>query len=195
MSASRLFVSIGLPPDVRSRIWAAASEVRTHESVRAVSTEQLHLTLRFLGDVQDDRISALRRALAAGLSGASSFDLELRNAGAFPTVRRPSVIWIGADLGEPLAAAQRAVEAAVVSEGARPERRPFHPHVTLGRVRRGRAVDGLDVLIERIQFEASVPVSAVSLMKSELAASGARHSEIARFELERAADDATGPEP
>ncbi len=125
----RLFTAIDLPKPV---CWRLAQLVTDPpRGVRPVRPAQLHLTLHFLGDVEDDTCSMLRNALA-GIQG-ERFRLSIRGTGVFPPRGRPSVLWAGVDESEPLGALHAAIGAAVVSCGVEIERRPFIPHVTLAR--------------------------------------------------------------
>ena len=177
----RSFLAVDLPDDVRAALVRVGD--RLPGAVRRVRPEALHLTLRFLGDIDDEQVPALIEALRAATRRAPA-SLVLAGGGAFPSPVRPRVLWAGlrGDLEE-LHDLARAVEQAVVAAGLPPEPRPFHPHVTLGRVKGRvprRVVDELAALPDL----GEVPLDAVVLYESELLPEGARHTVVHRFPLE-----------
>ncbi|MBX3025211.1 RNA 2',3'-cyclic phosphodiesterase [bacterium] len=131
----RAFLALEPAPDVRARLAAVTAELARHRAaVRWARDDQLHVTVKFLGDVEDAALDALRSALAAALAGTAPLAAEVRGLGAFPDLRRPRVLWAGVECAA-LAAIAPAIDAAAAAVGVAPEARPFHAHVTLGRVR------------------------------------------------------------
>ena len=185
LARSRLFVAVRFPPSVRRRLAAATEELRALEGVRAVPVEQLHLTLRFIGDADRGLEEPLARAVAAAAAEIPRFDLRLTGAGAFPSLRRARVLWAGVREAPGLSALHRVVEAAVLGVGFRPSRRPFRPHVTVGRVRGADPPGGLADRIAGVRLDTIVPVGRASLMRSKLLPAGARHEEVASCPLAR----------
>ncbi|WP_419949364.1 RNA 2',3'-cyclic phosphodiesterase [Candidatus Palauibacter sp.] len=176
-------MAVRFPAGIRERIARATQVLRALEGVRPVRVEQLHLTLRFIGEV-DGRLEArLAREIAAATAEAPRFDLTVRSAGVFPSLRRARVIWAGVDEDAALTALQARVEAAVVRAGVAPEPRPFRPHVTVGRIRGAAPPRGLADEISRVRLEAAVAVHEVFLMRSKLLPRGARHAEVASCPL------------
>ena len=138
----RLFVAVELPAGAQESLAATVGELRglTPAGVRWVNPAGIHLTLKFLGEVDSGLVDTLRAALqeaAAGMDKAA-FPLHLDGLGVFPNRREPRVIWagVGGDL-ETLAEVQGRVEDAAARLGLARERRAFRPHLTLGRVRDG----------------------------------------------------------
>ncbi|MYA33058.1 MAG: RNA 2',3'-cyclic phosphodiesterase [Gemmatimonadales bacterium] len=187
---SRLFAAVLLPAAIRADLRRAGRELRALEGVRPVRAEQLHLTLRFIGEVDRGLETPLAREIAAATAELPTFPIRLRAAGVFPSYRRARVLWVGVEEAPALLALQRAVEGAVVRAGVAPDPRPFRPHVTVGRIRRPPPPVGLAGAIARVRFEATVAVRCVSLMRSELLPRGARHTEVAACRLAGDADDA-----
>ncbi|HET6923760.1 MAG TPA: RNA 2',3'-cyclic phosphodiesterase, partial [Anaeromyxobacteraceae bacterium] len=145
----RLFVALDPPEPVRRRIAAMQLELRRAagrhaDQVRWVAPEDVHLTLQFLGAVPEERLEALRGALAALARQARPLALELKGAGGFPSARRPRVVWVGVG-GEiaPLADLAAGLGRRLAPLGFPPEDRPLSPHLTLGRAREGRGAPGL----------------------------------------------------
>jgi len=183
----RLFVAAALSPEVRRGLEEAQQELRSAAAaVRWVRVEGIHLTLRFLGDVDEGKRAPLVAALKAVRGQA--FEAAVRGIGFFPNPRRPRVVWAGVE--EPtgrLAALQRGVEEAVVRLGFEPEERgEFHPHLTLGRLgdpkRTGRLGEAAQAM-EKREFGA-FRVPAFQLFRSELRPDGARYSVLDTFPLE-----------
>ena len=148
-----------------------------------MQTEQLHLTLRFIGEVDGGLEMPLAREIAAVVAKLPGFSIRLRAAGVFPSHRRARVLWVGVEETPTLATLQRAVEETVVRVGVTPDPRPFRPHVTVGRIRRPPPPVGLAGAVAGVRFEANVDVRRVSLMRSELHPRGARHTQIAACSL------------
>lgn len=148
-TARRLFIAIDVPAAVAWRL--ARPLVDPPRGVRPVPTGQVHLTLHFLGDVED----GIRAAVSAALTSVRQepFTITIRGCGVFPPRGRPTVLWAGVADSAPLAALHAAVGAAVMSCGLAVESRPYVPHVTLARLTPavprawlGRARDGLAAL-------------------------------------------------
>jgi 2'-5' RNA ligase len=151
-----------------------------------VAPANFHLTMKFLGAVEPQRVADVDRALGDAVTGLSAFDLALRGLGAFPTVAKPRIIWAGvADGAAELSAIAARVERALSPLGFPAEARPFSAHVTLGRVRTPRRNPRLAAALAAsgdVEL-ARVPVARVSLMRSELSPRGARYSELAGHAL------------
>lgn len=124
----RLFVGIALPDIVRERLALVRGPL---SGARWIEAADLHITLRFIGDIDNRHADEVVGFLDA--IETAPFDIEMRDIGAFGG-RDPRVIWAGAEGGEPLAQLQRATERAARMAGCEPEKRPFKPHVTLARL-------------------------------------------------------------
>ncbi len=178
-STARLFVAVNLPESVRRSIWTKTRTMRDAGlPVRWVPAEQLHITLRFLGSVDTGMISRVREALEPAAAGARPFRIVLRDVGAFPSLARARVVWIGVEPSPGLADLHRRVGEVLESLGFEPEDRPFHAHVTLGRARprRGLARGALEEAAPRVAVREETEVSHIYLMRSRLSPDGARHS-------------------
>ncbi len=191
----RCFVAVGLTDEVREAVGGfLAREGGGIREVRWVRAEQLHLTLKFLGEVAGERIAGLAAALDAGLGARPPFTVELRGAEAFPSARRPRVVWIGcAEGGERLGELAAGVEKALAPLGFPPEQRPFAAHLTVGRVRvPPRDPAPLLRLLARAEEAAfgSFPVPAVALVRSDLFPSGPRYTILHETRLAGAPDGA-----
>ena len=140
---NRLFVAIELPPAVTAATARLASDLRNRVVNQApvarvtwVAPAQMHLTLQFIGEVETSRAAALDAAMSTPFDLAP-FEIVLGGAGVFPAGGRPRVIWVGISAGGAwLRILHDQVGSRLRTAGIRPEARPFHPHVTIGRVRR-----------------------------------------------------------
>jgi len=174
METIRAFIAIALPENVKTHL-AAVIQVLAGQlpppAVRWVTPERMHLTVRFLGDTEVDRLPALGKALDKAMSRQPPFTLYLEQLGCFPNRKRPRVIWAGlGDSEKALTGFKQAIDACLSPLGWEPEERPFRPHLTLGRVKDGRKVASVSwgTPLERL----AVPVAAVHLIESRLTPDG-----------------------
>ncbi len=179
----RAFFAIALDERARSAAAAVADQLRAcpgGDAVRWVREETLHVTLRFLGDIDCGRIARLASCVREQTAALSPFRLQLGDARPFPSRRRPLAVVLAVEPAEPLAELAAAVERGVVAAGFGPESRPFNAHLTLGRIRKKRfpLVTG-----EVTTSGESCPVNEVVLFKSELHSSGAHYTPIKRAPL------------
>jgi 2'-5' RNA ligase len=181
----RTFIAIELPEEVRSAIGALSTRLRAADARATwVRPENVHLTLRFLGDLDGERIGTISGILAGAYKGMTPFTLCVRGTGVFPNPRRPSVVWAGVETLEGgLAQAQLAAESAARAIGLPPEEKRFHPHLTLARIRDGRAAGPLIEALEREQgFDGGeFTVRSVSLFSSRLTPHGSIYSRVQEF--------------
>ena len=175
----RLFVALNLPPAERAAAWSVVEPLREAlpGGVSWTREESLHVTLRFLGEQPAAVADALASSLANRVGTATPPRVSLDAVGAFPTPRRPRVLWLGGPSNSALAELYQHVQQACVTLGLDPEPRPFRLHVTVGRVRPGARVDvaafegAAAVVVPRISFVAAT----VDVMESELSAAGSRY--------------------
>lgn len=188
----RLFIAIELPNDIIKRIERVQHQFEEQipaRAVRWVNPASIHLTLKFLGDVETDRVDRLKGALDQTAASHHPLSLEVNGTGCFPNTRRPRVLWLGLDGDqESLGRLQQSVEDSMVGLGFDPENRPFSPHLTLARVQRSASQDDarqVGLVAER-GLEESVgrwQVAGLSLMRSQLKPSGAVYTELHRAAL------------
>lgn len=149
-----------------------------------VARDNVHLTVKFLGGVEAPRLDAVAVALAAAAAGCQSFDLTVRGLGAFPTPRRPRVVWAGVDEGgAQVAALARRVDEALVALGFASEPRVFTAHATLGRLRGPRADPRLAEALAAGGTFGRQRVDRLALMRSQLSPRGACYTELAAARL------------
>lgn len=136
--------------------------------VKWVRPEALHLTLKFLGDVEDAREPELRTALAQAATGARGVTVHIEGCGVFPDFRRPRIVWAGIAPDPALELLQHRVEQVFAPLGFPSEARPFRPHVTLGR----GDCRGLGNSLAALTFTATTIVDHLDLMQSTLQSGG-----------------------
>jgi 2'-5' RNA ligase len=177
----RAFVAVFPPPEVRKEIHASARRLLSGYQVRWVRPENVHLTLKFLGDVREEALDGICAALGEVCAEYAPFDVGLMGLGAFPSARRARILWAGAGVGSDLLRSLAAdVDAALVLLGFESEERPYTPHLTLGRIRGRPASLDLPPAAKGPGFRAE----RVELMESTLTSEGAVYKTLKAFALE-----------
>jgi RNA 2',3'-cyclic 3'-phosphodiesterase len=183
----RSFVAVDIAAPVRAALRALQAELAQADAdVRWVRAEGIHVTLKFLGAVEASRLERVHAVLIDALSDQPALDLEVRGLGAFPSLRRPRVLWTGLH-GDGLEALAGTVEAALTGLGFEPERRGFTPHVTIGRVNSLRGWPRLEELFKAHldeNFGASA-VDAVIIYRSTLRPDGSVYTPLWTIPLTR----------
>lgn len=183
----RTFIAIELPDAVHAALGELQGRLRA-AGVRAswVKPGNIHLTLRFLGEIDEDRAARIIDMLDGEYGSVRPFVLQVRGVGAFPNARRPSVLWVGCEPAEgPLARVQQAAETAARAVGLAPEVKVFRPHLTVGRVKDWRAAGPMADALDQAkgcnagEFE----VAGVALFRSRLMPSGAVYERLREFRL------------
>lgn len=188
----RLFIAVGVPEAIKDEMERAQAELRRgarDARIRWAGREQFHVTLRFLGNVEGQRLEALGEAVRGACVGFRALHLRAARVGFFPDGRNPRVVWVGVeDEEQQLASLQRAVESASQPFTAEaPEERGFSGHVTLGRIKgiRRPEVEELGRLAagmaERVFGEWTG--DEVEIIRSELSPAGARYTALAGARL------------
>jgi len=188
----RLFVAIPMPETVRNEITGIQHEMRqlvSRDAVRWTKPEQFHLTLRFLGDVPVERVSALQEAVNAVCLGSSALPLRAQGVGFFPNARSPRVIWAGVNDGEGrLVDLQKKIEGAVQPFTQEPGTERFAGHVTVGRVKflKRPEIEKLAAHAQAVQDRlfGEWTANEVELIRSDLLPAGACHTLLAKCRLE-----------
>lgn len=186
----RTFIAVNLTDDIRQALSRTQEALKEKGAdVSWVKPENLHITLKFLGEVEETRLQELRETIASSLRGTTPFRLTLEGLGVFPNLRAPRVVWAGAKEGAAeLAALQARIEEGLCRIGFPREERLFIPHLTLGRV---RSLRGREALVEGISKATSAAfgemvLESVELMKSQLHPSGSTYTVLESFSLKGA---------
>lgn len=178
----RSFLAVELPGELKRELGRILEELRQcGADVKWVRPEAIHLTLKFLGEINPEQVGETRLAVQEVARYHGPFKIEARGLGCFPRLEQPRVVWVGLE-GEKwkLEALQRDVENALMKFGFPKEERPFKPHLTLGRVRSPKARLALvEKLKDRKEMQVGeFIVGSVILFKSELLPSGARYTKL-----------------
>jgi 2'-5' RNA ligase len=184
----RTFVAVNIDSAVRQRVGGLVDRFRAAGAeVKWVEPQNLHITLKFLGDVDAKEIHRVCGAVQGAVADAAPFEFEVRGAGAFPKANRPRTVWLGIAQGrEEMIDLNQRIEPALEKLGFRREARRFQPHLTIGRVRRGGpAVAELGKLIgEQADVELGLTkVPEVIVFSSQLDRSGPTYEALARAPL------------
>jgi 2'-5' RNA ligase len=196
----RAFVSIAPDPQSVTALASIQGKLRASpggSQIHWTNPDQIHLTLCFLGNITPGQSHAVIQRLPVACDRFTPFTLRMAGLGCFPNDRRPRIIWIGLEGAvEQLLDLQASISHALSSLGLRQELKPFHPHLTLGRMRPGRHRLNLECLL--VHNPAPLPpwqVKKVLLMRSELKPEGSRHSLIFTHDLAEAEPSPTHLDP
>ncbi len=184
----RAFVGIPIAPSVRGSIEKLMKSLRNQvDGVKWIDTQNLHVTLKFLGDVPMNELHRIIAAVEQGAASAEAFDLEFCGCGVFPDRTNPKTIWIGTTIGsEELTTAATAIENELFKLGYPKENRRFSPHLTIGRAKRDVSVSETlsTFLDEKKEFPfGSFGVDEVVVYSSELTRNGPIYDELATIPL------------
>ncbi len=200
-SELRLFVAIELSPELRTAVEDAARRLRAAVTERLkaggasgtplkwVAVDNLHITLKFLGETPRHVLPDIEAAVAAAAAAARPLTLRVGGSGGFPTSGKPHVLWLGAELEPaPLKPLRRALDDELAHLGFARETRPFSAHLTVARVRETAPPDDVRLIGEGLQRHrvgdlGEQQVDAIALIRSELFPSGPRYTPLARFAL------------
>ena len=189
----RLFIAVELDETVRAEAGRVVELLRRRAESLApnarltwVSPERMHLTVRFIGPADDEKLAALRGALEPPFE-TTGFALSVLGTGAFPPKGPPRVIWAGLQQGrDQLVALEREITARLSKLGIPPEQRPYSPHLTLARVRDPAGLRSV-ALLDGLQTHAfgESPIDAITLFESRLSPKGPTYAALARAALDR----------
>ncbi|MFL6544590.1 MAG: RNA 2',3'-cyclic phosphodiesterase [Candidatus Udaeobacter sp.] len=176
----RTFIAIDLTEEVRQRITKHIETLKAASPDTQATWEKpgkAHITLKFLGNVEQQRVESIVSALARAASSIGNFSVEIGEAGAFYSRGKPHVLWLGvADQTEGLARLYSAVERELEGLGFPKEKRPFHPHITIARLKKPEGAKQLASEHKALGFEpAKLNVSEVLLIESELGPGGSTY--------------------
>ena len=185
MTLLRAFIAVELPLELRQAVCDHTSTLRKEigELVRWVPIENMHLTLKFLGDVSPSNLEILSQMLRAETDLFACFDLRLSGLGSFPNLKRPRVIYIGIQAPASLETLQRGIESASRRLGYESEERGFSPHLTIGRIKQNvMATEQQTIrrILESTKIDAlgTARVDSVQLFKSDLKPTGSVYTRL-----------------
>lgn len=182
----RLFVAVEIPKDVQQKLSLIRAKTQERlKQARFAKEENVHLTLQFLGQVEEAKVEEIKKVLTEAVNQFKIFTFKLGDLGGFPSVKKGRVFWLGVEDGqESLIALQKVVARSLTSIGFEEEKRKFHPHLTLARL---KVPQGLEEAISSVCLEdftaVAITVDKVTLFQSVLKSSGAVYNSLSHFYL------------
>jgi RNA 2',3'-cyclic 3'-phosphodiesterase len=182
----RIFIAIKIDPG--EELLKMISSLKTglkNESIKWTETSNIHITLVFLGDTEEKRIKEIDVILSGICSGFGGFDLILRGAGIFRSLRDPRIIWTGINNSKELSDLNNVISVKLRETGTYLEERPFSPHLTIGRIKRLIDTTELSALIENYKDKEiqRIRVSEIVLFESVLRPQGPVYTPLGRYSL------------
>jgi len=186
MSVIRAFIAIDLSEEIYQQLEEVSRNLQERLAglpVRWVPVRNIHVTLKFLGDVSIKNLEVLKKLLETETRNHSPFEMSVGDLGAFPSERRPRVLWVGVEAPPELSAIQRGIESETARLGYAPEDRPFSPHLTLGRIGRNANSNDLRRVGETLKtsqvgFLGATRIQAIHLYRSDLQPGGAVYTQL-----------------
>lgn len=192
MSLLRAFIAVEIPLEIRKSVCKVIAPLQEEvgNAVRWVPMENMHLTLKFLGDVSPVNVELLSQMLRAEVDLFHCFDLHLSGLGAFPNIKRPRVIYVGIQAPPTLDSLQRGIESSARRLGYESEERGFSPHLTVGRIKQnvtGAEQQTIRHALEetRIDSLGTARVDSVHLYKSDLKPTGSVYTRLSSAQLKK----------
>lgn len=186
MEVIRAFIAVNLSPEILDRIEQVALDLKTRMDsvpIRWVPIENIHLTLKFLGNVSTANLEILKDILGKAVSSHHECDISVGGIGVFPKPHNPRVVWVGMEVPQELIALQHSIEIETARLGYSREHRPFSPHLTFGRVSRNASTQDVHIIAEilenyKVGFLGATRVRNVYLYRSDLKPEGAEYTPI-----------------
>jgi 2'-5' RNA ligase len=184
----RIFCAVELPELIRTRIEKHIEQLRATvpESQASWSrSSNIHLTLKFFGNVERSRVDSITEALTTAAKDVSPFGVSIGGAGAFPNAKQPRVLWIGVnDPTRHLKTLHDDVDEACAKKGFEKDTRAYRPHLTIARLRKPEGARALAEANQRFGFESTeMLVNELLLFRSELSSNGSRYTVVSRHVL------------
>lgn len=182
----RTFIAVELPERIKREIGGLQAPFKkTGTFVSWVKPKNIHVTLKFLGEVPEEKINEVFSATQKALEGKRKFTMSLKGTGAFPNPRRPRVIWVGAGSGgEELSLLAAGIEQEMEKIGFPKEKRKYSAHFTIGRVKSPKNIEKLMELVSSSDFQTEeIEVNEVVVMKSQLDPGGAIYTPLKKIPL------------
>src|SRR4030065_2894829 len=178
----RCFIAIELPEAVKSTLSGIEEGLKKSKAdVRWVKPDNIHLTLKFFGNIEDKKTEKIIEIMENICSQYAPFTIKIKGMGTFPNIKSPRVLWVGIEGNDTLKTLQEEIEKGMESIGFEREDRAFTAHLTLGRFRSSIEKEGLLKAVklhEKDTFVGSINVQSLSLIRSDLHPEGARYSKI-----------------
>jgi RNA 2',3'-cyclic 3'-phosphodiesterase len=186
MSLLRAFIAVEIPLTIQEKIVEETAALRNRiglDLIRWVPAHNVHLTLKFLGDVSSSNLDLIKQMLTTEAAQCSCFELQVQGLGSFPNSRQPRVIWVGLDAPATLESLQRGIESASARMGYTSEDKIFSPHLTIGRVKQNLPAAELQRVRGALETASigtlgAARVDALHLFKSDLQPQGSVYTKL-----------------
>lgn len=193
MNTLRSFIAIDIPPTLKKNIHLQINKLRNiigDSAIHWVSVPNIHLTLKFLGNITSADVDTLAEIIQTQAATQIPFDISTKGLGSFPSSKRPRVLLIRIQAPAELEALQLKIESACGAAGFRPETRPFSPHLTIGRLRRGiSSSDQIKIrkTLDEVKIDSlgKASVDSIHLYKSKLKPTGSVYTKLFSAPLQR----------
>ncbi|MBM2838384.1 MAG: 2',3'-cyclic phosphodiesterase [Deltaproteobacteria bacterium] len=187
MAKIRAFIACDIPEALLEKISSIQEKLKGLDAeVSWTKVSSIHLTIRFLGDIEEGLVDKVDAAIKEASIGQPPFDINIKGSGVFPNLKHPRVIWLGIDDGaKGLTNLQQGFEDGLKALGFEPEEREFRPHLTLGRVKGQKGKESLSSAVSELRDVeiGSFTIDRVILYKSELKPTGAIYTKLREVEL------------
>lgn len=180
---SRLFISLDIPAEIKNKIHDVIKEIAGPNHLKWEGLQKYHFTLKFLGDVENDRIELIANSIVKAAGESRSFKVDFTRFGIFYRRKEPKILWLGVEVKNEMAELQNMIEEEMNSLGFEKEKRKFKPHLTLLRIKSKKEIEKVlnfqNYEVDNLNYIANQ----ISLMKSELLPSGSVYKTIQSFKL------------
>lgn len=175
----RTFIAIEIPKNIKNKLYNSFNKERERtEGVKWVEEKNLHITLKFMGEIEENKIPLISEVLEEVQDKFKTFEVYLKEAGAFPDLRFPRVLWVGIHPEEKIKEIFDFVEKKLEKTGIPREKRNFHPHITVARVKKRGKIN-----FEKKNFGDDFKIKKIVLFKSELNPEGPVYTPLKEVEL------------
>ena len=182
----RLFVALVFPAEIKTVLSDLIADLRPRgQGIKWVEPKNIHLTLKFIGEIPEKKVEPIIDALDEVLAGRKKFQGRIVGCGGFPNLRQPRVLWVGLEGGEPAVELAKEINHKLIPIGVKSEKKRLSPHLTLGRIKRPSDLSELTSYMESLNFDGgSVILDTVALVKSTLTPGGPIYENVKIFDLE-----------
>lgn len=189
MANVRAFIAIEIPEEIKKELASIRDELKKNlgkvSNISWAKPETTHLTLKFLGDVPEEKIKTIEEALRLSAAGIKAFNISITGIGCFPNLENPRVLWAGTQESAEIKNLHAAIEDSLHAVGFEKEEKPFKPHLTLARIKNQAEGRKISKAIKELKtdIKADFTADSVILFKSELHLKGAVHTPLAKIIL------------
>lgn len=182
----RLFIALLFPEPIKNALGELIDDLKPRgQGIKWVEWKNIHLTLKFIGEVPEKKIDRICEVLETVLAGRRKFEGRVAECGGFPNLRNPRVLWVGLDGTGPAVEIAKELNHRLIPVGIKSEKRGLSPHLTLGRIKKPADLSALAEYMESLNFDAgSVILDRVALVRSTLTPSGPIYENVKIYELE-----------